>query len=73
LISESQRGIPTAGYVDQVRQSQAEHQRRTVALRSVRDLDPEIREQLLELEHERFRNELLGGPGAVQSGVQELD
>ncbi len=73
LVSEAQRSAPVPAYSDQIRQSQAEHQRRTAALRSLRDLDPEIREQLMELEQERFRDELLGNQNDAKDGVTELD
>jgi len=57
------RGRPAAqpqpGYASQIQQLQAEHQQRVEALRNVPDLPAELREQLLESEHQRFRDRLL--------------
>lgn len=49
-------------YRDRLRQLHAEHTERLEAIRHTPDLEEELREQLLEAEHERFRRELLEDP-----------
>lgn len=49
-------------YRDRLRQVHAEHAQRLEAIRDTPDLEAEVREQLLEAEHERFRRELLEEP-----------
>jgi hypothetical protein len=54
------------------RDCQEEHARRLAAIRSMRMLESELREQLLEAEEERFRAEmmaLLGGEGGNSSAA----
>lgn len=49
-------------YRDRLRQVHAEHAQRLEAIRDTPDLEADVREQLLEAEHERFRRELLEEP-----------
>lgn len=50
-------------YRQRLRDLHAEHTQRMEAIRGTPDLDPEMREQLIESEQERFRNQLLASPG----------
>lgn len=49
-------------YRDRLRQLHADHAARQQAIRDTPDLDDELREQLLEAEQERFRDEILEEP-----------
>lgn len=65
LIAEAQGSTarapaPVLSFADQIRQSQSEHQQRVETIQSVEGLEPELREQLLELEQQRLRDQLLG-------------
>jgi hypothetical protein len=46
-------------YCTRLRELHGEHEQRLEAIRQTRDLQDDIREQLLEAEHERFRGKLL--------------
>ena len=59
----ARRAAPPS-FAEQARQWQQEHQDRLQTIRALPDLDPEVREQLLELEHERFRDQLLRSGGS---------
>ena len=60
------------GFAAQMRQLQSEHQRRLEAIRNLSDVAPELREQLLESEQQRFRERLLaaGDSGAGSEADQ---
>lgn len=62
---------PPTRFEDQVQQWQAEHEQRLATLRSLA-LEPELKEQLLEQEETRFRDQLLaaGDPAAAQDPIQ---
>jgi hypothetical protein len=55
------------GFAGQMRQLQAEHEQRLGAIQSLQDLAPELREQLVESEQQRFRDLLLAAGDAGQS------
>ena len=64
LITEAQRQVadrvlPSPTFAEKIREQQAAYQRRIHALRALPGLDPELREQLLELEYERLREQLV--------------
>ncbi|MFN0019465.1 MAG: hypothetical protein ACKVP0_14490 [Pirellulaceae bacterium] len=70
ILTEA-RGRTTVGppptFADQARQWQCEHQERLQAIRALPDLDPDVREQLTELEQERFRDQLMRSGGSDTS------
>ena len=60
------------GFAAQMRQLQSEHQRRLEAIRNLSEVAPELREQLLESEQQRFRERLLaaGETGSASDAHQ---
>lgn len=55
------RQVPN--YRQRLRELHADHMQRLQAIENMTDLEEEIREQLIEAEHERFRTALLTEPG----------
>jgi hypothetical protein len=74
IHGEARRSRPTAPppvrtYDEQLRGLQEQHDQRVQTIRDLPALDDEIREQLLEAEHERFRDTVLAlGDGGRRNG-----
>jgi hypothetical protein len=56
---QQRAGQPPLGFAAQMRQLQAEHQQRLDAIQCLPDLAPELREQLVEAEQQRFRERMI--------------
>ena len=72
MEAEGQRQRPAQtrpGFASQLQSSQTEHEHRIQAIRDLPDLPAELREQLIEAEQQRFRDQLLAA-GDQETGGQ---
>lgn len=71
MIPRSMTAAPAPRFEDQVQQWQSQHQQRMETLRSLA-LDSELKEQLLEQEETRFRDQLLAA-GETAAGAERIN